>query len=521
MDWESQISKYIDGYHIEFKSFVLFHLNMCRFIVIMILLPQLNVIVVAISLWGVARGKGHAFIFLGPPLVDISHINTIEAKRLSCPHGPVEEQKKSFNHVSNTPCRKMSSKSMESKDGSSVFEHLPLVPDPLVYAAMAAFSKDPSPLKLNLGVGVYRSEDGKPFVLNVVRRAEQLLVSNLSADKDYLPITGIPEFNKLSAKLIFGADSTAIKENRVTTVQCLSGSGSLRIGAEFLAKFYSQQVVYIPQPTYANHPNFFLPVGLAVKTYRYYDPTTNGLDYQGLLEDLCSMPSGAIVLFQACGHNPTGVDPTIEQWEQIIQMVRSRKLLPFIDSAYQGLVSGNLEIDAQSVRLFVADGAECLVAQSYSKVMGLYGERIGALSIVCKTAEVASKVESQLKLVIRPMYSNPPIHGASIVTAILKDRDMYNQWNSELKSMTDRLIRLRQQLFDALCDRGTPGEWSYITKQVGMYTLLGLNPDQVAFLNREYHIYMSSDGRINMAGLNSSRVAYLVDAIHAAITSRS
>ncbi|XP_060673127.1 aspartate aminotransferase, cytoplasmic-like [Ziziphus jujuba] len=407
---------------------------------------------------------------------------------------------------------------MDSRDGESVFAHLPLVPDPPVFAVMAAYGKDPSPLKLNLGIGVYRSEDGKPFVLNVVRRAEQLLVNDMSANKDYLPITGITEFNKLSAKLILAPDSPAIRENRVTTVQCLSGTGSLRLGAEILAKFYHQQTVYIPQPTYANHPNFFYSVGQTVKTYRYYDPRTHGLDFQGLVEDLCSMPSGAVVLFQACGHNPTGVDPTIQQWEQIRQLVRSRKLLPFFDSAYQGLVSGDLEVDAQSVRLFVADGGECLVAQSYSKVMGIYAERVGALSIVCKTAEVASNVESQLKLLIRAMYSNPPIHGASIVAAILKSSDMYNEWSRELKMMNDRLTRLRQQLVDALSDRGTPGDWSYITKQVGMYAILSLNPDQVQFLTRKYHIYISSDGRINMAGLSSKRVPYFVDAIHAAVT---
>ncbi|KAF4394898.1 hypothetical protein G4B88_002775 [Cannabis sativa] len=371
-------------------------------------------------------------------------------------------------------------------NGESAFEHIPLVPETPTYAVMAAYSKDTNPLKLNLGSGVYRTEDGKPFVFDVVNRAEQLLLNDPCVVKEYVPITGIPEFNELSANLILGADSPAIKENRVTTVQCVAGCGALRVGAEFLAQHYTKKMVYIPKQTYSNHPNFFSTVGMAVKTYRYYDPATNGLDFQGLLEDLSFVPSGATVLFHASGHNPTGVDPTIHQWDQIRHLIRSKGLLPFFDSAYQGLVSGSLEEDAESVRLFVGDGGECLIAQTYSKIMGLYPERVGALTIVCKTAKVASNVESQLKLVIRPMYSSPPIHGASIVTTILKNRDMYNEWSNELKKTTARLI----------C----------------------LNPDQVEFMTKEYHIYTSSDGRINMAGLGFKTVAYLAEAIHAAIT---
>ncbi|XP_057957379.1 aspartate aminotransferase, cytoplasmic-like [Malania oleifera] len=402
--------------------------------------------------------------------------------------------------------------------GDSVFAHLVRAPEDPILGVTVAYNKDSSPVKLNLGVGAYRTEEGKPLVLNVVRRAEQHLVNDKSRVKEYLPITGLAEFNKLSAKLIFGADSPVIQENRITTVQGLSGTGSLRVGAEFLAKHYHQHTIYIPQPTWGNHPKVFTLAGLSVKTYRYYDPATRGLDFQGLVEDLGSAPLGAIVLLHACAHNPTGVDPTIQQWEQIRQLMRSKGLLPFFDSAYQGFASGSLDADAQSVRMFVADGGECLAAQSYAKNMGLYGERVGALSIVCKTADVASKVESQLKLVIRPMYSNPPIHGASIVATILKDRDLYNEWTVELKGMADRIISMRQQLFDALHVRGTPGDWSHIIKQIGMFTFTGLNPEQVAFMTKEYHIYMTSDGRISMAGLSSKRVAHLADAIHAAVT---
>ncbi|KAJ0091699.1 hypothetical protein Patl1_13266 [Pistacia atlantica] len=428
-------------------------------------------------------------------------------------------------------------------DPGSVFASLVQAPEDPILGVTVAYNKDPSPNKLNLGVGAYRTEEGKPLVLDVVRRAEQLLVNDQSRVKEYLPIVGLADFNKLSAKLIFGADSPAIQANRVATVQGLSGTGSLRVGAEFLARHYHQLTIYIPQPTWGNHPKVFTLAGLSVKTYRYYDPATRGLNFQGLLEDLGAAPSGAIVLLHACAHNPTGVDPTLEQWEQIRQLMRSKGLLPFFDSAYQGFASGSLDADAQPVRMFVADGGECLAAQSYAKNMGLYGERVGALSIsdagitaskeviiniagsskevddfVCKTADVASKVESQLKLVIRPMYSNPPIHGASIVATILKDSKMYDEWTVELKAMADRIISMRKQLFDALSARGTPGDWSHIIKQIGMFTFTGLNGEQVAFMTKEYHIYMTSDGRISMAGLSSKTVPHLADAIHAAVT---
>ncbi|CAL9084358.1 unnamed protein product [Musa textilis] len=402
--------------------------------------------------------------------------------------------------------------------GGSVFANVVQAPEDPILGVTVAYNKDPSPVKVNLGVGAYRTEEGKPLVLNVVRRAEQLLVNDPSRVKEYLPITGLADFNKLSAKLIFGADSPAIQENRVATVQCLSGTGSLRVGGEFLARHYHERTIYIPQPTWGNHPKVFTLAGLSVKTYRYYDPTTRGLNFEGLLADLSAAPPGAIVLLHACAHNPTGVDPTLDQWEQIRLLMRSKGLLPFFDSAYQGFASGNLDADAQSVRMFVADGGECLTAQSYAKNMGLYGERVGALSIVCKSADVATRVESQLKLVIRPMYSNPPIHGASIVATILKDRELYHEWTIELKAMADRIINMRQQLFDALRARGMPGDWSHIIKQIGMFTFTGLNTEQVTFMTKEYHIYMTSDGRISMAGLSSKTVPHLTDAIHAAVT---
>ncbi|CAM8916311.1 unnamed protein product [Rhodiola kirilowii] len=408
-----------------------------------------------------------------------------------------------------------------TSDRSSVFSHVVQAPEDPILGVTVAYNKDQSPVKLNLGVGAYRTEEGKPLVLNVVRKAEELLVNNRSRVKEYLPITGLADFNKLSATLMFGADSPAILENRIATVQCLSGTGSLRVGAEFLASHHHQPTIYIPAPTWGNHPKIFTVAGLSVKTYRYYDPTTRGLNFHGLMEDLGSAPSGAVVLLHACAHNPTGVDPTLEEWEQIRQFVRSNGLLPFFDSAYQGFASGSLDADAKPVRMFVADGGECLAAQSYAKNLGLYGERVGALSIICGSSDVARKVESQLKAVIRPMYSSPPIHGASIVSTILKDRDLYHEWTLELKGMAERIISMRHQLFDALRLRGTPGDWSHIINQIGMFTFTGLNEAQVEFMTKEYHIYMTSDGRISMAGLSSKTVSHLADAIHDAVTNKT
>ncbi|XP_019192642.1 PREDICTED: aspartate aminotransferase, cytoplasmic-like [Ipomoea nil] len=405
-----------------------------------------------------------------------------------------------------------------SAPSDSAFSHVARAHEDPILGVTVAYNSDPSPVKLNLGVGAYRTEEGKPLVLNVVKRAEEILVSNKARVKEYLPITGLTEFNKLSAKLIFGADCRAIQEGRVTTVQCLSGTGSLRVGGEFLARHYHEHTIYIPLPTWGNHPKVFTLSGLTVKTYRYYNPETRGLNFQGMIDDLSAAPVGAVVLLHACAHNPTGVDPTIEQWGKIRELIRSKGLLPFFDSAYQGFASGNLDADAKSVRLFVADGGELLMAQSYAKNMGLYGERVGALSIVCRNAEVASRVESQLKLVIRPMYSSPPLHGASIVATILKDRIMFEEWTVELKAMADRIISMRKQLFEALLAKGTPGDWSHIIKQIGMFTFTGLNAEQVAFMTRKHHIYMTADGRISMAGLSSEKVPHLAEAIHAAVT---
>ncbi|KAK9829925.1 hypothetical protein WJX72_008678 [[Myrmecia] bisecta] len=403
--------------------------------------------------------------------------------------------------------------------GASVWQDVPQAPPDAILGITEAFKADPSPKKINLGVGAYRTEEGKPLVLDVVKRAEMRVVTNPNENKEYLGIGGMPEFNQLTAQLAFGKDSAVIKEKRNATVQCLSGTGSLRVGAEFLAQHYPHKVVLLPDPTWANHNKIFPNAGLQIRKYRYYLPATRLLDYEGLLEDLRNAPDGAVVLLHACAHNPTGVDPSPEQWQGIREVVRQKRLLSFFDSAYQGFASGDLDADAAAVRLFADAGLELLLAQSYAKNMGLYGERVGALTAVTRDPQVTKRVESQLKQVIRPMYSSPPIHGAAIVTTILRDPAMFAQWRVELKGMAERIQTMRTRLHKALVDVGAPGDWTHILKQIGMFSYTGLTKEQVQNMTKKWHVYMTLDGRISMAGLSASKCAYLAEAIKDSITS--
>eukprot|EP00899_Mesostigma_viride_P018900 jgi/Mesvir1/27010/Mv20717-RA.1 len=399
----------------------------------------------------------------------------------------------------------------------SAFQNIPLAPDDPILGVTVAFNNDPDPTKVNLGVGAYRTNDGKPLVLQAVRKAEQAILNDSSMNKEYLPIAGFAPFTDVTARLILGDTSAAIREKRVATVQALSGTGALRLAAEFIAQHYHTPHVLIPDPTWGNHNKIFPLGGCKISHYRYFDKATKGLDMKGLLADLEAAPNGAVLLLHACAHNPTGVDPTEEQWAAIADLCERKKFFAFFDSAYQGFASGSLDRDAFSVRLFVSRGLEVMVAQSYAKNMGLYGERVGALNVVCADADVAKRVESQLKMVIRPMYSNPPKHGAAIAARILTDKSLFAEWQVELKGMSERIIAMRQALVDALKKRGTPGNWDHVVKQIGMFTFTGLNKNQVQYMRDNYHIYMTADGRISVAGINSSNVDHLANAINAAV----
>ena len=308
-------------------------------------------------------------------------------------------------------------------------------------------------------------DKGKPYVLPSVRTAEEKVVSS-KLDKEYAGITGVPSFTKAAALLAYGPDSAAIKEDRIAITQSISGTGALRIGGAFLERFYPTKQIYIPTPSWANHKAVFLDSGLEVKQYKYYNKDTIGLDFDGMVADLKAAPSGSLVLLHACAHNPTGIDPTPEQWKQISQVMKEKEHYPFFDMAYQGFASGDTDKDAHPVRLFIEEGHGMVLAQSFAKNMGLYGERVGAFSVVCESAEEKKRVDSQIKILVRPLYSNPPVHGARIASEILNDSSLNKQWLGEVKGMADRIIEMRALLKKNLEDLGSKHNWDHITNQV-------------------------------------------------------
>ena len=400
--------------------------------------------------------------------------------------------------------------SVVARASSSWWSHVEMGPPDAILGITEAYKKDPNPKKVNLGAGAYRDDLGKPYVLPVVKKAESIMVSE-NLDKEYATIAGVPPFAKASAELAFGKDMGGLN----ATVQTISGTGALRIGGEFLAKFYQgEKVIHMPNPTWGNHIPIFRDSGFEIETYRYYDADTCGFDFSGCLEDLNNLPEKSIVLFHVCAHNPTGVDPKIEQWKEICEVVKQRQLFPFFDMAYQGFASGDIDRDAASMRYFVDQGLSLFVTQSFAKNMGLYGERVGALNVLCKSVEEAKAVESQLKILIRPMYSNPPIHGARIAHSVLTNDELRAQWLVELKGMADRIISMREQLRGNLEKLGSKHDWSHITDQIGMFCFTGLKPDQVGRLTSEFSIYLTKDGRMSVAGVSSTNVEYLAEAVH-------
>ncbi|MCJ1476487.1 aspartate transaminase aat1 [Lambiella insularis] len=376
-----------------------------------------------------------------------------------------------------------------------------------------AFKADSFGEKINLGVGAYRDDKGKPYVLPSVRTAEKKIVDS-QIDKEYAGITGVPSFTKAAALLAYGPDSAPIKDDRVAITQSISGTGALRIGGEFLARFYPNgKKIFIPTPSWANHNAVFKDSGLDVQKYRYYNKDTIGLDFDGMVADLKSAPDGSMVLLHACAHNPTGIDPTEAQWTQISDVMKEKKHYPFFDMAYQGFASGDTDKDAFPIRHFIKEGHIISLAQSFAKNMGLYGERVGAFSIVTESSEEKKRVDSQLKILVRPLYSNPPVHGARIASEILNDPALNKQWLGEVKGMADRIIKMRALLKKNLEDLGSKHDWSHITSQIGMFAYTGLTPVQMDQLVKE-HVYATKDGRISVAGITTGNVKRLAEAIH-------
>ncbi|KAJ7361677.1 glutamic oxaloacetic transaminase AAT1 [Mycena albidolilacea] len=391
-------------------------------------------------------------------------------------------------------------------------------PDPIL-GVSEAFKADKDPRKINLGVGAYRDDQGKPYVLGCVKKAESILEAS-QPDKEYLPITGLAEFTKNAVKLAYGADSAPLKAGSISATQSISGTGALRIGAAFLARHYPHsKVVYLPSPSWGNHVPIFRDSGFEVRNYSYFDPTTLGLNFEALKTDLLTKaPEHSVVLLHACAHNPTGVDPTPEQWAEISDICKERKLFPFFDMAYQGFASGSTSRDAFAVRHFVSQGHQVALCQSFAKNMGLYGERVGAFSLVTADPDEKARVDSQLKIIIRPMYSNPPAHGARIANTILSNEELYAQWEREVKGMADRIITMRENLYNILTnDLKTPGEWGHIKSQIGMFSFTGLKKAQTVALAEKAHVYMTADGRISMAGLNASNISYFAESVDGAV----
>ncbi|RZC40644.1 aspartate aminotransferase, mitochondrial [Asbolus verrucosus] len=398
---------------------------------------------------------------------------------------------------------------------SSWWSQVSMGPPDVILGVTEAFKRDTNPNKINLGVGAYRDDNGKPYLLPCVIKAEaQLKKKNL--DKEYAPISGTAEFCKRSIELALGDGTEIVANGLNATIQGISGTGSLRVGAAFLNSFFpGNKIIYLPIPTWGNHTPLFKHSGLDVKSYKFYDPKTCGFDFQGALDDISKIPEKSIILLHACAHNPTGVDPNLEQWKELSQLIKKKNLFPYFDMAYQGFASGDINKDAQAVRLFVNDGHRIALAQSYAKNMGLYGERAGAFTITTDSKEEADRVMSQVKILIRAMYSNPPINGARIVSEILGDAQLRADWLKEVKGMADRIISMRTKLRDNLKKEGSTKNWEHITNQIGMFCFTGMTTPQVEKLTKEHSVFLTKDGRISMAGVTSKNVEYLAHAMHA------
>ncbi|EPT06097.1 hypothetical protein FOMPIDRAFT_1021172 [Fomitopsis schrenkii] len=398
------------------------------------------------------------------------------------------------------------------------WEDVPLAPADPIYKLTGAYKEDTYPQKVNLGVGAYRDDNNKPWVLPVVKKATDILLNDPALDHEYLPITGLPEFTSAAARLVLGPDSPALLEGRVSSVQTISGTGANHLGAAFLNRFYrwndGPKVAYVSDPTWVNHFQIFRGVGIELKTYPYYDPATIGLAFDKYLAFLKSAEPRTVFLIHACAHNPTGVDPTREQWAQIADVISERGHYVFFDSAYQGFASGDLDADAWAVREFVKRGIPLLICQSFAKNAGLYGERVGALHIVPPTSDAAVRVKSQLAILTRSEISSPPAYGARVIALILNDAELFEQWKRDIKTMAERIITMRKELHRILTEElKTPGNWDHILKQIGMFSFTGITTEQSTALTDKAHIYLTTNGRISMAGLNTHNIRYFAESL--------
>ena len=400
---------------------------------------------------------------------------------------------------------------MDFKKEESLLADLKMAPRDPILGMTEAFVADSNPNKVNLGVGVYYDDQGKVPLLECVRLTDQALTES-SLARPYLAMDGIPEYVRSVRALLFGADHPAAAQGRITTVQAVGGTGALKVGADFIKRFAPDAAIYLSDPSYDNHRPLFEQAGFTIEMYPYYDPHTHGIKFDEMMSFLGKAPKGAIVLFHACCHNPTGVDIRDEQWGEVIQLVSVRRLVPFLDFAYQGFGEG-IDEDAEVVRRFAEAMPLLLVANSFSKSFSLYGERVGALSVVAADKDEAARVLSQLKRMIRTNYSNPPSHGARIVTSILGSADMRVLWRKEVVGMRDRVRLMRRELVDRLRQKIPGKDFSFILKQRGIFSYSGLSRDQMIALRERFSVYALESGRICVAALNSRNLDYVADAI--------
>jgi len=394
---------------------------------------------------------------------------------------------------------------------ASVFAAVEMAPRDPILGLTEAFNADTRATKVNLGVGVYLDDSGKIPLLGAVRTAEKARLEALPP-RGYQPIDGPVAYNQAVQRLLFGEDSALLQEGRVLTIEALGGTGALKVGADYLRRLLPDATVFISDPSWENHRALFEYAGFAVQTYPYYDSLTRGVNFDAMIAGLNALPAGSIVVLHACCHNPTGADLDAAQWGAVIEVIGARGLVAFVDMAYQGFADGISE-DALALDLFVASGLQFLVASSFSKSFSLYGERVGALSVVTANRDEAARVMSQIKRIVRTNYSSPPTHGGAVVAAVLASPELRRVWEGELAEMRARILAMRASLVDKLKGRGGAQDFAFIARQRGMFSYTGLSVEQVDRLREQYGIYAVSTGRICVAALNTRNIDYVAEAI--------
>lgn len=393
-----------------------------------------------------------------------------------------------------------------------MFNHVERYAGDPILGLMDKFANDPrSDIKVNLGVGVYYTEDGKLPVLECVKTAEAQ-IANPPRPRGYLPMDGLAGYKKACQELLFGKDSRAVAEGRVATIATLGGSGALKVGADFIHQWFPKAKCYVSKPTWGNHISIFAGAGMEVGEYPYYDAATIGVKFDEMCEFFKSLDQNDVVLLHPCCHNPTGVDLDREQWDIVLDIIKDKKLIAFMDIAYQGF-GDDMDSDAYAIRRAVELGLPVFVSNSFSKNLSLYGERVGGLSVVAPSADEAERVLGQLKFTVRRIYSNPPSHGGAVVDIVMNDDELFNQWVGEVYEMRDRIRTMRQKLQDTLSAKLPERDFSYFTKQRGMFSFTGLNAEQVVRLRDEFAVYMVENGRMCLAGLNSKNIEYVAYAM--------